>query len=320
MTILENLAWRRRWCAHMGAIKGCLEYLGSDISYPWLYGGTAHALVMNTAPDRLEAGPTFWRPTFIPALAPNLGFRLQGIFAGKKRDGSADYPERQREAWDLVRAAIDRGLPCIGWELHPFNPDWYVIYGYDEVGYYYSGWESSDQHGPLPWQRLGDMEVRFISVWAVSLCEPQPPQEIVRAAIKVALRHAYDPGEWLYPGFIAGPAGLAHWAETLATGTALRQASSYVALFWSECRGEAVPFLEDAAAYVPRTAAAHLRQAAADYAVTRTALGALAVLHPMDVSGDWEERFRSPDAAALIRQAEAAERDALRQLEQALNA
>jgi len=44
---LENLRWRPRWISHLGCIKGCLEYLGVDVSDAWLFGATGHAFVIN---------------------------------------------------------------------------------------------------------------------------------------------------------------------------------------------------------------------------------------------------------------------------------
>jgi len=51
MKILENLRWQPRNVTHLGCIKGCLDYLGMDVSEPWLYGGTGHAFVINICQD-----------------------------------------------------------------------------------------------------------------------------------------------------------------------------------------------------------------------------------------------------------------------------
>ena len=44
---IENLTWRPRWITHLGCIKGCLEYLGVDVSDAWLFGATGHAFIIN---------------------------------------------------------------------------------------------------------------------------------------------------------------------------------------------------------------------------------------------------------------------------------
>ncbi len=44
---LENLRWNPRMVSHLGCIKGCLDYLGMDITDAWLFGGTGHAFIIN---------------------------------------------------------------------------------------------------------------------------------------------------------------------------------------------------------------------------------------------------------------------------------
>jgi len=48
---LEALGYRPRWISHMGCLKGCLEYMGNDMSDGWLYGGTGHAFLFNIHPE-----------------------------------------------------------------------------------------------------------------------------------------------------------------------------------------------------------------------------------------------------------------------------
>ena len=52
MKKLEDLRWNPRYVTHLGCIKGCLNYLGIEVSDAWLYGGTGHAFVINIA-DKL---------------------------------------------------------------------------------------------------------------------------------------------------------------------------------------------------------------------------------------------------------------------------
>jgi len=46
---LENLRWKNRWTSHLGCIKGCLNYLGMEVSDAWLFGATGHAFIINVA-------------------------------------------------------------------------------------------------------------------------------------------------------------------------------------------------------------------------------------------------------------------------------
>ena len=47
MKKLEGLIWKPFWTTHLGCIKGCLNYLGLNVSDGWLFGATGHAFVIN---------------------------------------------------------------------------------------------------------------------------------------------------------------------------------------------------------------------------------------------------------------------------------
>ena len=142
---------RQRSVERLGCIKGCLEHLGNDLSFPWLYGGTGHAFIISLDPGVDVSSPDSWdhKPQY--DLGANLGYKVEG-FSVWKPDHEKTFPDKQHEAWDFVRDNIDRGVPCFGFELKAYYGGYWVINGYDETGYYYSGWEEGC---PLPWQQLG---------------------------------------------------------------------------------------------------------------------------------------------------------------------
>ena len=51
MKSLERFRWKPRMVTHLGCLKGCLNYLGMEVSDAWLYGGTGHAFVINVCND-----------------------------------------------------------------------------------------------------------------------------------------------------------------------------------------------------------------------------------------------------------------------------
>jgi len=136
------------WVTHLGCIKGCLEYLGVKISSEWLYGGTGHAFILNISKDLCPSGPTAWNTEILFKLGKNLGYRINGVTSYKK---DKDFREKQEKAYELVKDSINKGYPCYGWELD--IPKYYVIYGYDDEGYLYTGvkkghkkwWEQESQ-------------------------------------------------------------------------------------------------------------------------------------------------------------------------------
>lgn len=327
---LEGLAWRMLTAEHMGCVKGCLDYLGVEVTCPWLYGGTGQAFVIVIQENVDVRAPLGWNTQMLFDLAPNLGYRVEGFGHGYSITpdaGEGLFRQKQREAWDYVRACIDRGLPCYGWELASI-PAYYVINGYDPggeradggedtaAGYYYSGYISG---GPVPWQKLGDFDVRSVQVYSVEPCTPAPDRKVVRDALATILHGVEDPQGWtLGPsfgtGFRSGLAAYELWAEALEAGRAGRDSHTYNAQMWSECRRMAVEFLDEARRRLPGRCDAAFEQAADRYSVVRDRLLALLDLHPYREPADWGEMLASPRAAALVREAGAAEREGVASL------
>ena len=61
MKKLENLKWSPKWVSHLGCVKGCLDYLGIDMTDAWLYGASGHAFIRNISEDSCPSGPTAWK-------------------------------------------------------------------------------------------------------------------------------------------------------------------------------------------------------------------------------------------------------------------
>jgi hypothetical protein len=307
MVILAARPYHGRWITHLGCVKHCLDQLGIDLTYPWLYGGTGHAFVLNISPTLCPSGPTAWNTRMLFALAPNLGYRVDGVYTWRAAAGDA-FAQKQREAYDLVRASIDQGLPCYGWQLE--IPEYYVIRGYDEVGYYFADW-SADLKGPLPWQQLATWDVPLLEVYRVQRGTPAPAAKVVSDALAMVLERVEEARRQPGAPYLAGPEGFEAWAQALESGQASRDGHSFNALCWQECRGYAVEFLQAAQEQLPGRCDAAFAEAAAQYAIVRDRLGAALALIPFRTASDFAETIAHPEAAALLRQAGAAEAQAL---------
>lgn len=131
---LEPLYWKPMWATHLGSIKGCLDHLNIPVSEAWLMGATGQAFLMNIDSRVTAGGPTAWNTEMMVNLGSNLGYVIHGICAWKSEE---NFLEKQKLAWENTKRAIDQGYPCYGWELG--LPEYYVVCGYNEHGYYYSG-------------------------------------------------------------------------------------------------------------------------------------------------------------------------------------
>jgi hypothetical protein len=324
ITQLDGLRIHKRTVERLGCIKGCLDYLGRDVSLPWLYGCTGHAFIISLDPGVDVSSPDSWnhQPQF--DLGPNLGYTIDG-FSVFKPDAGEAFPAKQREAWEFVRTNIDRGVPCFGFELKAYYGGFWVIYGYDDgtgdqpAGYYFSGWEEG---GPTPWDKLGELFIPVLAVHSVQLTDPAPDAVAIKAGLEYAIKHAQNPAEWIDEQAQSGPAAWAYWAKALESGEAKRDHHTYNAQLWLECRQAAVEFFAEAKQRVPGRCDAALDRAAEQYGTICTGLEAVIALHPQREKPNWgpDSTFASAEAAALIRQAGEADAEGLNCLREIVDA
>jgi hypothetical protein len=306
MKALQNCQWDPRWVAHLGCVKGCLNFLGIEVSDAWLYGGTGHAFAINLHEEVCPSGPTAWDTSKLFELGTNLGYKVDGVFGLKDQEG---FPERQQCAWEHARQAIDQGLPCYGWELE--IPEYYVVYGYDDVGYYYSGPGCDGGKGPKPWQELGDTGIGVLEMYSVRAGEAADDATTVREALAFALEHATSPTKWIHERYKAGPEGFDSWIRALEDGRASDMGMRYNTGVWLECRRNAVGFLEEARARLAGRADALFDEARARYVTVSEALNRVSEIYPWssDASGEavlpTDDRSRA--AAEALRAAREAE-------------
>jgi hypothetical protein len=282
-----------------------------------LYGGTGNAFVLNMNDTVFVDCAQAWDISMLFDLAPNLGFTVERLTV--EHEVALTLPadvflQKQRDAFDFVRARIDQGLPCYAWELTHI-PAYYVITGYDDAGYLYSGWDSG---GTCPWQKLGTFDVKQLAVNCVRPAEPASDSKTVKDALVTVLDRVERPDGWaIGPRYCTGLASYAMWAEALETGRANRDGEAYINQVWLECREMAVEFLKEAQVRLPGKCDASFDEAVGHYTVVRDKLRALAELYPERPDGwDWQTTFASPEGAQLVREAGEAERQGVAGLRQ----
>jgi hypothetical protein len=323
MRELEGLRIRQRSVERLGCIKGCLEYLGSEVSFPWLYGGTGHAFIISLDPGVDVSSPDSWDHGPQYDLGRNLGYAIEGFGVWGPYVGEEVFAKKQREAWDFVRANIDRGVPCFGFELKKYYGGYWVIYGYEDAGedaggYYYSGWEEG---GPLAWNQLGTLFIPNLEVRSVELCDPAPDAKVVADGVAFALHHAENPPDLIDERAVSGPAAWAYWAEALETGEAKRDHHTYNLQLWLECREMAVEFVQEAGVRLPGRCDDLFDEAAERYGLVCEKLRALLELHPEREKADWgpDSTFTSAEAADLVRETGEADAEGLACLQRILD-
>ena len=241
VTHLKQYTWRSTWTSHMGCLKAAADYLGLQLSMPWIFGGTGHAFIINMHHEGCPSGPTAWRTEMLFELGNNLGYTVNGVWGGINEQGFAEKLERGRET---IAYALDKGLPCYGWEIE--IPEYYCISGYDDDGFYYTGPTAPEVKGPKAWDSLAKVDIGLLELYYVERGEPAHPAVIVREALQFAMEHATSPVKWTYPGYKAGLQGWDLWIKAVEKEHN-PIGFGYNAAVWQECRCAAVEFLKEAA-------------------------------------------------------------------------
>jgi hypothetical protein len=307
-TELAGLRWVPRWASHVGCIKGCLGYLGINVSDAWLFGATGHAFVLNISPDLCPSGPTDWDTSRFLSLGRNVGYLVEGVdeFCPKQ---DADLRKAQEKAWEHVKSAIAQGRPCYGWELD--IPEYFVIYGHDEAGYYISGPGCDEGKGPIPWRNLGQSEIGMVLVASIRPAAPSDDRQTVREALACALDMGHNRQKWTDRS--GGLRAYEEWIRAMEGGRAGRFGLGYNAAVWAESRRFAVEFLQEAQRRLKGDLDSLFEEAIANYQTVARMLKAVSDTYPFKECAN--ERVlvdeQSRAAVTALKQARDAETDGL---------
>ena len=277
-TVLEGLHFKPQWMSLMGCIIGCAEFLGSESTPAWIYGGCGHAFALNIHPAICPSGPTAWPEDIVMALAANVGLGIEGIFCHKSAE---DYVALRQEAWDRIRAAVDAGQPCFGWELDV--PEWYVILGYDGEGNLI--YDKFGQTASVPYTHLGDTGIGLLMVQFVTLGQPADDRTVLRQALDFCLavgagEHAREPYRGGLRGYDAWIAALQD-EDLIARDEVISMGQAYNAACWNECRQQAIAFLREARQRLGEGDwVTHLDEAIGHYALVAERLAGVAQAFP----------------------------------------
>lgn len=307
---LPNLSWWCAWTSHMGALKGCLDYLQLPVSPGWLFGGTGHAFILNIDPTGCPSGPTAWRTEMLFELGNNLGYTVTGAWAMK---GEPDFQRKQLLAWEHAKRAIDAGLPCYGWELD--IPEYYVINGYSETEYLYNGCTTGEATARRQWDQLGLRDTGMLEVYSVEPGQAAAAPIVLKEALQFALEHATSPDKWVFAQYKSGLAGFDNWLTAVNAEQPNLMGLAYNAAVWHECRQYAVEFLQEAREKIGGDIAPLLQEAEQHYADVAGKLAELKALYPFPPQPEAIIANQAQQATACLTQARDAEAKGLQSLE-----
>ena len=242
MIKLPNLSWTPAWTSVVGCIHGALKFLEIAPDISWLFGATGHAFLINMSRDgSCPSGPTAWKTPHFYDLGSNIGYQVNGTWGDKRQP---DFPTKQRAAWELTRSSLDQGFPVVGWELA--IPEFYVVTGYDDRGYYFNGPGEELGPSPKPWNELGQSEIGMLEMVSIQPIQGKEAKIQIQEALEFALAFNAGAPEWVLPDYLAGQDAYQVWIDALKSGEASLMGHAYNTAVWSECRHNGTVFLKTA--------------------------------------------------------------------------
>lgn len=238
---IKNLKWTPLWTSLIGCTKGCTDYLGLDHSLEWIFGGSGYAFMINSSDVLCPSHPTAWNREPYFKLTKNLGFNTEQIFTFQTQD---EFKEKQKSVWDLTKKTLNNQHAIIMWEMDV--PEYYIITGYDEKGYYYTGPLADKHKGPKPWQEIGTE----ICLEALILKQSKEADDrtVIKDVFQYALELTKEPEKWTFEGRETGLNGYKNWIQSIkktADGPHSGHALAYNSKVWAECRKYCTAFLKE---------------------------------------------------------------------------
>ena len=223
---IENIQWLRDAAAtqkgeagfshsYISSLATILNSLGEEVDFTWLNGTSAFAF-RTFVHEALcpSAMSVFDWTSLLPEAVEQAGFECR--YVSRLWHEEAQTAERQAEAHDAIRDAINRGVPALVWDIGV--PEWGVITGYDDDSQTYDTLACTGQVGKLAYEQLGQREIPILSVAIPAQRNRRTHEEIVLNSLQAVVRHA-DQQEWMdRPVYQDGPAAFEHWARAIEPG------------------------------------------------------------------------------------------------------
>ena len=329
--MLKEVVFGRHLDALMGALEGCVRSLGEERSAAYLTGVTGHAFRICVADSLGLDGPMRMDLHRMLDLYGSLGYSLRLISA---REEDPDFRAKQQEAWDAIRASMDRGVPAVA----RFGPFFWIVKGYHpKRECYYTSAFMPGLEAPVEMDELGmdgglgdwGMSQGLEGLEVLILGEQQAvnPTVAERRSLRFAVDHARSEDE---AAGASKPRGRVHcgfgafqrWMADVAEGRISKGfGPAYTAAVVAEARGHAGLYLNGIAEHYSEEVAVRLREAAYSYGMELERLKKVAEVFPLMSRQEqvdlWDPEGRQ-QVAGWLREALEWERKAVKALEEAL--
>jgi len=225
----------------MGALKGVADFFDMPVSNAWLFGGSAHAFLINIHEQLCPSGPYVWNREPFYKLVRNLGIEMTdlGYFSVKST------PDERAKVEKALKGMIDAGTPC-----SLLNLENQIISGYDDLGFAVEQpWPGMDFPPKRltfgTWKELGDeFHVNF---FAFSRTKKADDRAVVRESLSAAVDMTRNPEHWRREHYYVGPKAYDAWIKAVKDGLGASHGNWWNGTVWCECRRMASDFFGDIA-------------------------------------------------------------------------
>jgi len=318
---LHGLEFKDTFFTGLGALWGCLDYLEADLNEAWIYGISGTAFALNAHPKMYANCLGRWDNDALKDQIEEAGYKYStvAVYIGNEK-----FEEYQELGWNRVREAIDNGYPAYGFHMN--LPENYVIYGYDDFGYYFKGPECKNGYGPICWNKVARNDVGWFEVHTLEpLDSTVDKSALVKKALETAVSMNIDSNDYAHRGYVFGISAYTTWKDILESGDADWFGVAYNASGWATCRDHAFRFLEECKDYVPLKAQKDLAESISNYERVSVCWNALSDLFPYEgqerwqLIENWEDDYSRQQALNLIKIAEMFEKEGIKNLQAVLS-
>ena len=214
----------------MGVVKGALDYHGTEVTAPAVFGASGHAFLINIHKELCPSGPYCWNREAASPLLRNLGLEMTdlGFFSPRSSPKYRAAVERH------LRDALDNGTPC-----SLVNLENQLIAGYDDDGFLVlQPWAPKVDFPPArltfgSWKELGD--VFHVNFYILTSVTPGEHRKAVLDSLDYAVDLHTNPAKHTSRDYGVGPDAYANWIDAAAKFGA-SHGNWWNATVWSECR------------------------------------------------------------------------------------
>jgi Beta-lactamase len=292
---LEGYLYRETFFTGLACLWSAVGQLGQDVSEAWVYGMTGTAFALNANERMWPNCAGRWNNPDMSDHLGLLGFQLKTWEAYHLEPS---FSEIRRQAWSGIRQEFDKGNPAWGFHMH--LPENYIVYGYDDNGYYFRGVDCLGGFGPKAWEKVASDEPGWFEMHTLTSAAPARVEDAVLAALKYAVAMHNSPETFQQQGFVFGPNAYTQWQTTLSSGEADWMGIAYNAAAWFAARHNAALFLDEAGKYVPAKCHEALQMARGEFEIVARNWKDVSELFPYEGTERWERIANWQDAGKRV--------------------